>query len=362
MIKEGKFGVQEAVCLATTAMSTKLFYSSPGYLTRIVGTAGWYMTIISNITALIAFSVILLLFYIYPGKNMIEIFEISLGRVIGFIFSILFGAYFLFSAGTIMREFLDIFKIYVLPETPLSLLALCVLSAVILSASLGLESIARVSKIFGYSILVCLIIVLLLCTQHYKAENLYPLLGYGIGKTVMHGMLRSSVYSEVMILTVFASSLQGTKYLRKAGYLSLLISGGIVAAGLFCFTMAFPVHQLQELAAPMFILARSISYGEFFQRLDPFFVFIWTICTLITVSILFYSAISCYNKTFRIQDRRVTIFPMSIFLFIVAIVPKDFLTVVEGSVQIFRENGWIVTFLLPIIALIVTGFRRMVGD
>lgn len=358
MLKEGKFGVQEAVCLTTIAIGTKFFYSSPGYLSRYVGTAGWYMTIISDLTATLAFSIILILFYLYPGKNIIEIFELTLGRFFGGLFSLIFSAYFLFTAATLLREFLDIFKIYFMPNTPTWIFCVCMIIVAMLSAFMGLESIARTAKIFAFFILFSFLIVMLLCSQNYKTENLYPLLGYGIGSTVGYGVLRCSVYDEVMILTVFAGSLQGTKYLKRAGYLSLLLTGLLGSLAIFCFTLAFPIHVLQELTAPMFVLTRNINYGPFFQRLEPLLVFIWLFSTLITISILFYCSASCFAKACRLPSTRPPLFPLSVFLYVIAMAPEDFLQIVEGSVQTLRLYGWAVMFLLPVIALAVTGIRR----
>lgn len=358
MLKEGKFGIQEAVCLTTITICNKLFFTSPGYLSRFVGGAGWYTTMISSLTAILAFSIILILFYLYPGKNIIEIFELTLGRFIGTLFSLLFTAYFLFSAGTLLREFLDIFKIYVMPETPISVLSLCMIATIVISAFMGLESIARTAKIFGPFILICLLAVLLMCTQNYKTENIYPLLGYGIGNTIKYGVLRCSVYDEVMILTVFAGALQGTKYIKKAGYISLIISGLLGGIIILCFSLSFPVHILQELTAPFFVMTRTINFGAFFQRLEPLFVFIWMFATLINTTTLFYCSGSCFVKTCRIEDIRPVLFPLSVFLYLIIMAPKDFLSIVEGNVQLLRLYGWVIMFLLPIIALIVAGIRR----
>ncbi|PKM73102.1 MAG: spore gernimation protein [Firmicutes bacterium HGW-Firmicutes-16] len=358
MIKEGKFGVQEAVCLASIAISSKIFFSSPGYLTRFVGAAGWYMTIISCVTAIIAFKLIMMLFKQFPGKNIIDIFELTLGRGTGFFFSISFVAFFLYSDGILIREFIGVTKTFILTDTPLSVLAVLFVAVVMVVAVLGLESIARVAKFFAYTLLFFFVFVILLCVQNYQVTNLFPVGGYGIDKTLIHGLKRCSAYDEVMILTVFAGSLQGTKYLKKAGCISLFISGAIISIGLFCFSLAFPVQVLQELTSPMFTMARSISYGAFLQRLDPIFVFMWTISTLITGAIFFYSSVSCYCKIFRIRDTKPVILPMGILLFLIVMMPKSLLSVISGGVQTLRGYGWVVLFVLPIICLFVNAFKK----
>jgi hypothetical protein len=68
MLKEGKFGAAEAVCLVTITCTVKIFFTSPAVLVRHVGTAAWYVTLISAITALIGFSFIYLLLSVFQVK------------------------------------------------------------------------------------------------------------------------------------------------------------------------------------------------------------------------------------------------------------------------------------------------------
>lgn len=362
MIKGGKFGVQEAVCLTTITISTKVFFTSPSFLTNFVGTAGWQMTLISDITSILAFSFIYLLLKRFPGKDIIEIFNISLGGFIGFIFSFIFSAALLESASTTLREFVDVIKVYVYVETPISYLIGILVIAVAIAVFLGLETIARVSKLTAYIMLVTYILVLLLALKNYRLTNLFPILGYGIDQTIIHGLKRSSAYEEVLVLAVFAGSLQGINHFKKAGYISLILSGGIIVLGLLCFSLAYPVETTQELTAPIYVLARDIKFGTFFQRLDPLFIFLWNFASFIAISVLFYGSVSCYCKIFRLKDTRPVIIPMTVLLFTFAMLPKDFSCVISGNVQTSREFGWIIFYVLPLITLIVAALRKQKGE
>jgi hypothetical protein len=86
MLREGKFGVQEAVCFTTIAITAKVFFSSPTYVVQIVGTSGWLMTLISAFTTGAAFFFVNRLLRLFPGKNIIEINTHVLGNVIGSFF------------------------------------------------------------------------------------------------------------------------------------------------------------------------------------------------------------------------------------------------------------------------------------
>ncbi len=361
-INEGKFGVQEAVCLATISMSTKIFFTSPAFLTNYVGNAGWQMTLISTLTSIIAFSFIYILLKRFPGKDIIQIFDISLGRIIGFIFSFAFAAAFLEAAAMLLREFVDVIKVYVYRETPPDILIWTVVFAAVLSSFLGLETLARISKLTAYIMLVTYFILLLFAIPQYNPTNLFPFFGYGIDKTLIHGIRRSSAYEEVTILAVFAGSLQGTGYIKKAGFISLILSGFILTLGLLSFSMAYPYETTQELIAPIYVLARGIKYGTFFQRLDPIFLFLWIFASHIAISIVFYCAVSCYSKIFRLSDLRPVIGPMAILLYTLAMLPRDFASVIEGNVHNIREYGWAIFYVLPLISLIIAAIRKKKGD
>lgn len=361
MIKEGKFGVHEAVCLLTITIGSKIFFTSPAFLIRFVGTAGWYMTLISNFTSILAFTFIYILLKRYPGNNIVEIFDSSVGRIFGFLFSLAFGLSFFQGAGVILREFSEVLRAFTYPDTPTSLIIGGVTIAVFIAAYLGLESIARVSKLFAYVLLFGLIMILILGASNYNYKYLFPILGNGLDKTFIHGIKRSSAYTEVAVLAVFAGSLQGIGNVKKAGYISLILSGIIYSATLVCMIMTFPYVTLQELTSPMYFMTRLIKYGTFFQRLDSIFLLIWTISSFITVSVLFYSAVSVYCKMFRLQDTRPVAVPMALLLFTSAMAPRDFSSIVYGTVQQIRENGWIIFYGLPLIALITAVLRKKKG-
>lgn len=362
MIKEGKFGVHEAVCLVTIVICNKVFSSTPGYLTRTVGTAGWYMTLISCASALVFFTFIYLLLKRFPGKNIVEIYDASLGRVIGFIFSFLLMVSFLSSVGIYIREFTDIMKIYVFPVTPSSVLIGTLIFTASVSAFLGLETIVRVAKLVAYSALFGYFLILILSAQYFKLANILPILGYGLGKTVITGILRGSAYDEVVILAVFAGSLQGISYIKKAGFISLLLSGLLLSLALLCYSLVFEYTNIDEFSAPIYTLTRLLKYGAFFQRLDPLFLLIWIITTAIYISTLFYTTVSIYCKVFRLQDTRPVIIPMGVLTFTIAIFPKDFSSIVTEYVDVIRTYGNITFYILPLIALIVAVIRKKKGE
>ncbi len=361
MIKEGKIGLQEAICLVVIATGNRVFFTAPTVLARAVGNTGWYMSIISNAVTLVSFTFIFLLLKRFPGKDILEIYKISLGRFIGTVFSFIYAGSFLTATGVLLREFFEMLKSYVFQNTPISYLNGAMVLLVSLTGILGLEAIARAAKLTAMTTLFGFTALLLLSIQNYKISNLFPILGYGIGKTLWEGVTRSSAFSEVIILAVIAGSLQGIQNIKKAGFLSILLSGAVVSIGIFCLTLVFPYYSFQELTAPLYTLATLINYGAFFQRLDPAFLFMWMMITGISSSIVFYCAVSSFCKTFRLQDKRPVILPMAVLLFAVTMIPPDLPSVVNEYIEILRLYPILLFYVLPLITLVIALLRKKKG-
>jgi len=316
------------------------------------------MTLLSAAAAAVGFTFIYLLLKRFPGKNLVEAFEASLGRFCGFIFSFLLVLLFMLNASAIVREFVEVLKVYVLPLTSISILIGVFVIVVTVVSFLGLETIARYAKLSAYILLASFAIVLILASQKYETYRMFPIFGHGLAKTIPHGLARSSFYGEVLILAVVAGSLQGTKYVKKAGYLSLVLSGILVSSALLAFTLTFPYYTGAEITAPMYQLTAMIDYGRFLQRLEPIFLFIWFISSFVSVTAIFYTSASLYCKIFRIQDMRPIIFPFATILYTIAIMPGDITTVATGYIHRSREYGWTILYIPPLIALIMAIVKK----
>ncbi len=358
MIKEGKIGVKEATWLIVITSTSKVFYTSPSMLANIVGNTGWYLTIISCAVAIFLFVFVIKLLKMFEGKDLVEVYNVSLGHFTGFIFSLITGLFLLFLSVVYITEFHEVIRVYVFPLSPdwyvIGIFVICVF---ILSLK-GLEAIARLSKLIIYVLLAGFVVILLMGTQNYNINNLFPILGHGFDKTLLHGIIRSSAYGEVIVLAVFAKSMHNTANIKKVGINSLLISGLIVAISIFAFTLTFPYHTAKNITSPMYEMSTLIDYGRFIQRVEPVFLFIWVISSLISGSVLFYSFVRIYCTVFKIMDKRPIIITGSIILFSSSFLHKDITTVIFGSVQITRKYGSIPVFIFPLIALIIASIRE----
>lgn len=92
--KEGNFGYREAISMFVIAMTIKSFFSSPAAASKLVGTALWYMVLISGLTAAFLFMFQYLLLKRFPNLSIMEIADNVLGKFLARYY--LYCAVFLF--------------------------------------------------------------------------------------------------------------------------------------------------------------------------------------------------------------------------------------------------------------------------
>ena len=361
MIREGKFGLREAASLMTIVLVSKAFFTSIRVLVRNTATAAWYVTLISGLITIIFFTLIYLLMKRFSGRDLVEIFEEVLGKAFGKIMALLFCLYFIYYSGTNIREFLEMIKAYVLPYTPPSFILFAFLLAVVVLAYLGLEVIVRSASSAIYFILGGLLIILVLAYPYYNLDNLFPMGGFGVARTLYHGFFRSSAYGEIVILAFIINSVHGLKTFKKAGYISIVISGIFLSACVLCSLMAFEYTQAGENLSDVFQLSRVIYFNRFFQRIESIFLFIWVVTSIITVAASFYISLSILCKAFKISNHKPLILPFSFLTFMVALLPESLSELLERNILITRQYSLFLTYGAPILVLLLAVILRKKG-
>jgi len=361
MIKEGKFGVQEGIALVLLTNIAKAFYTNPTNVIQFTGTAGWYVIFISILIAAALFTPVYLTLKMYPGKNIMEAYDIAMGKFFGSIFSLFIFAFLFYQTVINLSQSAGVLIIYNFQVAPMWIIMSMAMVGMIVVSFLGIESLARVSKFFIYVIVGAVALLLILGVQNYNIKRLYPIHGYGLRKSLYFAFIRASTYREVFIAAVFANCFQGIHHFKKAAYIGLLLSGVIISWIILSITLTFPYNVAQELVSPIYELASLIEYGRFFQRLESTFLVSWNLCNLISLGGTFYASIVIYCHIFKINDKKAVIIPFSIITFTLSLLPGSFLTSVITLQKAYVDYGWPFILLAPIIPYATARLRKKGG-
>ena len=354
MIKEGKIDTREAIAISIIVLITKVFYTNPSTVIKACGTAGWYVTLLSVAMSLLLFLLVYMLLKRFPGKDLPQIFDAVFGKVLGKFLSLIYIAYFIFGAGTNIREFVEMIKSYNLPYTPPSLIIFAFFLPVIYISFIGLECLARISYVGSWLIIGTIYLILALNYPFYRLDALFPASGYGLKNNLFIGITRISAYNEVIILTFILTSIKDIKKIKRAGIISLVIVGISIALVIFCSLLAFDFPMATEHLSNLFELSRSIYFGRFFQRIESVFLFVWVTISILNVSALFYIALSTFCKSFNVGEHKPLILPFALTTFVITLLPNSLSEVLNKATNFQRQKSSLIIYLIPMVALIVS--------
>lgn len=357
---QGHFGLFETTALVTIVIVSKIFYTSMGVLVKSTGTAAWYETIISCIASIIFFLLIYLLVKRFPGMNIVEIYEAVLGKAAGRAAAFLWPCYLIYYSAICSREFFEVIKTYVLPNTRDGIIFISFIGVMALISYKGIESIARLSYISFYPVIAGLFLILILAYPNYNPDYLKPYMGYGLKNTLTIGLLRSSAYEEVLTLILIVKSIHGTDNFLKAGIISLVLAGIIFSVSTMLYIMMFTYSVGSENLSGMFHIARTIYFSRYFQRVETIFLFPWVVTSLITCGNAQYLALYIYSTVFKIENYKPLILPFSFLIYILAVVPKNIIEFLNVYLAFIRQYSFGFAYGVPILVLliaVITGKR-----
>jgi spore germination protein KB len=257
--------------------------------------------IIMVIPMLFVFSRILSLF---PGKDLFDILNITLGKVIGKIVSFFYILYAFHVGALVFRTFGEFMRIVALPETPMFVCIFCMGLTCIIAVKIGIEVLGRTCAYFIPLLFLILAVVQVLELSQLNMENIKPILGNGLMPVLKGGFGAFAFpFSQTVLFLGALSSLKTKKSPFKVYSLGILISGIIVVVitirnvtilGNMCGSFYFPSYEAVSL----------VSVGDFIQRIEVSVSIIFVFGVFVKCSICLLVACKGIGKVFNLKDYR----------------------------------------------------------
>lgn len=354
------FGKWEAVTLLLNLICTKLFLYFVRLTVEDAGTAGWIMTVYVSLLTLVIYIILIKLYRKFEGKDILDIAAFAGGKPLGIVTGLGISGVLFYSSTTVLREFSEDMKVVSLPTSPLSYIMIFFIIGVVAGCFLGIEAILRYHAIIVPVIATGYIIILLGVIPQMELTNILPLMGNGAYNIFGKGILRVSVFGELLVLFLLPPFLGSYKNVRSVGYIAIGFSSMFMIVGSLAYILTFPYPTSLESFLPIYQMARLINLGRFFQRIESVFVFIWAMAAFIYLTAIFYFMVYTFAKTAGLKYMRPLILPFAVLVFSTAFIPKNLMEVIKLESQYFSKTVWIVTLVFTVLIMIIANLRKHV--
>ncbi|NLJ77533.1 MAG: endospore germination permease [Peptococcaceae bacterium] len=358
MIREGKFGPAEAVILLAASNVARVFLPYPGLLIEMAGPAAWMTPIGGFVLALIGIYVMSLVLKKNPDNTIIETTEDAFGPVLGITFNLITTIFLMSVCFLFIREFSEALIISALPQTPISVIAIGFLAIGLLGAYLGVEAIARSTRLNFIFIFGGILFLLVALVPQFDFDNLFPILGNGLGPVFGHGSISTAAVTETILAAVLIHSIGGADKYMRINFFAALIAFTVLSVLLAVTVMTLGKELASETTLPFYRVSRVIFLGRFFQRIEAIFIIIWSMVGALKIALTLYGASVSLARTLKLPDYRPLIWPLGAIILIFSFLPSDLPSTIRIDNNFLRVFAHLPNFLLPLLLLAAYWLKR----
>lgn len=248
--------------------------SSPLFLLgSSAGTDAWIAVLVAMAAGLLLLVLLTLqIRRLEPDKDLVEMFKMYFGRVIGYTFAIAYFVYFSYKSVRNIREFGDLMNLYLLPSTPLFIVIACVLFVAGFAVWHGIEAFGRTTQII-MPVILCIyaaFFFMIYASGLFDIHRIEPIAEKGFGKVVEAALpeIVSFPFGEMVLFLML------WKYVASKKKTFGTTIRCYVYTGLFLtltnIVILASLGSISQISVVPFIQIMSqVQFATFIERLDP---------------------------------------------------------------------------------------------
>ncbi|MBP1155814.1 MULTISPECIES: endospore germination permease [unclassified Paenibacillus] len=348
---------QFTVLVIFFGMGTSILIA-PSPLAAVAKQDAWISSILGILLGLLPIAVYVALSSRFPHKTLMEMNELVFGKWLGKAVSFLYILFFLILSSLLLGDIGYFLTTDVMPETPIVFIMACLMVVVIMGTRLGPEVMARGAEIFFPWVVLLLVLLILMLLPKMDAVKIQPVLENG-WMPVIKAVFPFFSLQEYVILMMIYPFVKVSKKAGHAFYSGSLIAGAvIIIIVLLCILVLGPdlttVHNY-----PSFILAKKISVGKFFERVEIIIGGIWFITITFKLILSFFAAALGASQVFRLKSYSFLTIPLGMFTIVTNLLIYTNIVYVNDFIQrVWPAYASTFMLVLPLVTWIVAKLRK----
>lgn len=260
----------------------------------------------------------------YPGLNFAEINEKLYGKFFGKLSISINIIYNIFINGISLRFFGESIKIFLLENTPISVIMLVFLVVMGYIIMMDLETISIVFDILLPILLIFIFFILVISTKAITFYNLYPPLYHGFMPVIKGALSTMNPAGAAFIFAFILPQFSNPEKTKKFVFMGISIATIVYSIILALCIMVFGAEEIDYLLFPTLTLSKAVQFEvQIFERAESLFMAAWIPNTLTTLVVYFMiSTISAKALFNTKKDGLIKLLQLPI-IFTIALLPKN---------------------------------------
>ena len=353
-----KLGTVETILLILTVIVAHTILSLPKTIIDITGSSSLINIIYIGIIAIILVLIICKLFNKFSGSDIIDISEYVGGKIFKQIIGLIFIIYFIVTASILLRNFCEAIKILYYPNTKVTFILLFFIITSMIIGHLRFNSALKVNTFIIPIVLISSIFLFIFNFENFTPQKIFPIMGNGVFETFCTGISNLVAFSGIVYLYFLPPLLQNKDSFKKISIISvgiiiiyLLLS---VSTLLFMFNFFIKADEVM----PLYLAARYLHIGNFFQRLESIFLLAWIFAFACYFCGVLAFAKYIFQKIYNIKEQKELTYPFAILCLGISLIPKNYAISKFLEISIFKYLFIGIGIFLAISILIIANIKK----
>lgn len=330
------------------AVCVKLFLTFPRGMVVNAGNSAWIQSIYISLAAMIIYYITYKLYQKCGKNDILSLAENVGGHIFKVVTGVLVCVILVANICMTVRIFPESIKLYLLPTTPTEFILLFLGAAAVIGTYNGIEVLGRLHTLFIPFAGIIMALFFLFLLPYCKTENIMPFWGMGTYNIFVKGFNWISIFADILLLNLLLPYCKSTQTAFKCGFYAILWGGICTTVISLIYCMIYPYPISSEFIMPVYQLTRLVRVGDFFQRAESIFEFVWSIATIMYISTYICAVCLVWQKTFNLRYHRPLIIPVATILVAMSFLPQSIIVMLESD-QMIKNIIYPIAFLLPII-------------
>ncbi|MCM8709708.1 endospore germination permease [Clostridium sp. SYSU_GA19001] len=351
-----KYGLFATIVVSVVGVG---IFSYPSSMAKVIGTDGWFVTIIAG--AIVFF--LLSLIYRVVLKNNYNTFynmlENNLGKIASKVFAFILCVYLITLVAFGMRIFSEVTKMYLLEQTPTEFILLVMILTGIYLVRSEVSALVKFNEIALAAMFIPVIIILAFATRGGKLTNVLPLLQSKPDEYIRGLVSATYAFAGFEIAYLILPFMKDKDGIRKTLFKSTLFITFFYVVVTILSLMFFTKEYTQNLIWPTINLIRSVMIpGAFIERWEGIVMFLWVLYYFTTFVNLYYFSGDIIKEAFNLHDIKLSSLILAPVIYIVALYPQNIAELYYTSDKITPIMSIFSYIVLPLILLISRGSKE----
>lgn len=357
-----KIGTFGAISLILTTIITHTVLSLTKNLLNTTKSSIIINLIYLGIIALLIVLLINKLFKKFPGMDILDICNFlggtKYGKLIKNILGTIFIAYFIFSSAVCIRNFCESLKIIYYQQVNIIYIIYSFIFAILLINRLSFNATLKANLLVVPFALITTLFLFLGNIQNFNIERIFPIFGNGIFDTFVTGIGNIYSFSGIIFLYFLPPLLKEPKNFKKIGIISIIISLIYLLLCVAITLFMFSAYSSTDSIIPLYIAARYIEFGAFFQRLEVIFLLVWVISFACYLGITTRFCMLIYKKITNIKNTTIIGYLFPLLILATSLIPRNYAISKFFEDIIYKYWDISLVFIISISILIFSNLKR----